>query len=155
MVTTMEITVSFIRWWVDVKQVGASTPDSRIYTGNRLDDLAMVASPVVDWVNGPSGAGTVTGSGVMYQVNFAPITIPAGMHVVVFFTSGTPATSVPTVGCTANQLASTVNSSICNPGKTTNIVSGFKALAPPLTGIKSVVDNTWTLRGLIPWVALG
>ena len=154
MVTPTDMVISQIRWWVDTKQVGGGAGACAIYTGQRLDDLTLVAQPAVDFINGPSAAGTSSGSGVLYNVSFTPIQIAAGTRVFVFVTPGTSGTQAPTLGCTANQLASTVNSGICNPGKTTNILVGFKALAPPLTAIKAVNDNTWTLRGLIPWVAL-
>jgi hypothetical protein len=135
----IEHNVSTLRMFLGgTAQVGG-TMNVGIFKGFRQDDLQRLVSTTIN---------LTTGTNSVREVTFTPITIEAGMQVVVAYLQLSA-----TTGVTLGKSANVVSTSVLNPTSTVKSTV-IKAGQSSIPTTMNLLDGTWTNRDRYTWVAL-
>lgn len=135
----IEHNVSTLRMFLGSQAQVAGTMNVGVFKGFRQDDLVRLVSTTIN---------LTTGTNSVREVTFTPITIEAGMEVVVAYLQ-LSATTASFLGKSAN----VVSTNVLNPTssiKSTVIKTGQSSIPTSI----NLLDGSWAHRDRYTWVAL-
>ena len=146
MQSTLDQTVSSIKFYVTTARVGGTAELKIFYNGWRDDMFFSSVTPTFS--NFGQGAGQITTG------TFSPISLRAGEMVVVMMRFASTTTAPLFAGLDVSAGIGANANNLLNAGNTTSMTCAFKNTASMPSTPLNIIDGTWSSRDRYFWCAL-